>query len=382
MRALYSAALGAVLVVAGCTDPVQRRLSEGGPEESGDAPAILVGGPSKPSPTPPSPAPPLSCPAPAAPAASCDATTFTARPPPLGLYLLLDRSGSMNEPTSSGLRKWDALEGALIDFLEAPPVTELSVAAQFFPNQAPLCEPSSYESPAVSLGPVKSAASSIKWAIQSTTPEGPTPTGPALQGAIEQARRWARQQPKVSFAIVLATDGLPSSCAPLTSPALEALAAEASTASKDPPIPTFVLGILGVNDLGSGALSTLDAIARGGGTGKATRLSPDEDLPTQLAAALQKVTAARVACSFDLPSAVAKEADLGLLNVVLNGSCGRIEIPYKSGPCEGDGWRYDVDPEQGFPRAVELCSASCERYRAGDKVSLEFGCKTLGWPPG
>jgi hypothetical protein len=57
-------------------------------------------------------------------------------------------------------------------------------------------------------------------------------------------------------------------------------------------------------------------------------------------------------------------------------------LPYADGGCSGDGWRYDLDPKSGFPRAVELCPVSCERYRAGDKAALEFGCDTKGWPPG
>lgn len=356
-----------------------------GPEES-ENPTVTTGGgkkPTTPGPTATTPIKTAPCPPESPPSTTCDATSFKAVPPPLGLYLMIDRSGSMTTLTSGGETKWQALTDALQEFLKAPPVPALSVAAQFFPSYGPLCEPSAYEQPAVSLGPVSSNRGPLISAMVGVTPEGATPTGPALAGAIDQARQWSRQQPKTSFAVVLATDGLPSSCEPLLASDLEALAAEGAKAKgKDPPIPTFVIGILGVNDLGSGAGTVLDAIARGGGTGKATRLSPSADLAQQMTAALRAAASQRVACSFELPSSVASDADLSKLNVVLEGSCGRIELPYVDGACVNDGWSYDVDPKSGFPRAVELCPVSCERYRAGDQATLEFGCDTVGWPPG
>jgi hypothetical protein len=374
------------LLWLGCAETAPRRLPGAGPEES-ENPTVITGGggkkPTTPSPTATTPIKTAPCPPEAPPSTTCDATSFKAVPPPLGLYLMIDRSGSMTTLTSGGETKWQALTDALQEFLKAPPVPALSVAAQFFPSYGPLCEPSAYEQPAVSLGPVSSNRGPLISAMVGVTPEGATPTGPALAGAIEQARQWSRQQPKTSFAVVLATDGLPSSCEPLLAPDLEALAAEGAKAKgKDPPIPTFVIGILGVNDLGSGAGTVLDAIARGGGTGKATRLSPSADLAQQMTAALRAAASQRVACSFELPSSVASDADLSKLNVVLEGACGRIELPYVDGACVNDGWSYDIDPKSGFPRAVELCPVSCERYRAGDQATLEFGCDTVGWPPG
>lgn len=296
---------------------------------------------------------------------------------------MIDRSGSMKEQTSSGGTKWQALTDALQDFLKTPPISFLSIAAQFFPAGGDFCEPAMYEQPAVSLGPASKVQSTLWSAMVGMMPEGGTPTGPALAGAIEQTRAWARQQPRTSFAVVLATDGIPTACDPISAADLGALASEGVKAKgKDPPIPTFVIGILGVNDLGSDAINVLDAIAQDGGTSKAVYLSPSADLSEQMAAALRTVVSQRVACSFELPSAVATDADLSKLNVTLTGSCGRIELPYADGGCSGDGWRYDMDPKIGFPRAIELCPVSCERYRAGDKAALEFGCGTKGWPPG
>lgn len=372
------------LVVAGCSDAASRRLGDGTPGETAHPSTDTGGG--KPAPTTtstgtnttPTAAP---CPPESSPSTACASTSFKATPPPLGLYLMLDRSGSMNDPTSGGASKWQALTEAFQEFLQAPPVPSLSVAAQFFPADGAECEPTSYQSPAVSLGLASTTKGSLLSALFGVNPKGATPTGPALKGAITQARLWARQQPKMTFAVVLATDGLPSACSPLLASDLQAIAAEGATAQgKDPAIPTFVVGILGVNDIGSGALGVLDAVAQGGGTGKATRLSPSADLAEQMTAALRAVASQRVACSFELPSVIAEDADLAKLNVILEGSCGRIELPYTSGACSGDGWRYDVDPKSGFPRAVELCPVSCDRYRAGDQASLEFGCTTKGWP--
>lgn len=372
-----------LMFLVGCTEPASRYLGSGGPGET-DHPAIETGGgkpASKPTPTQTGEPPQIACPPETLPSKTCQSTSSQATPPPLGIYLMLDRSGSMLDTTSGGVSKWQALTEAFQDFLQDPPLSSLSVAAQFFPTDNPLCESASYKQPAVNLAHVSSAKGPLISALLGVTPNGLTPTGPALTGAIAQTRNWAQQQPKMSFAIVLATDGLPAGCPPLLASDLQAIATDGNTPhGKIPAIPTFVVGILGVNDIGSGAHEVLDAIAEGGGTKKATRLSPSKDLAQQMAAALRSVANQRVACSFEIPTVVAKDVDLAKLNVVLEGSCGRIEIPYVNGSCSADGWRYDIDPQNGFPRSIELCSVSCERYRSGDKVSLEFGCATQGWP--
>jgi hypothetical protein len=54
---------------------------------------------------------------------------------PLDMYVLLDRSSSMLEPTASGTTKWDAIRVALESFVQDPASSGLGVGIQYFPLQ-------------------------------------------------------------------------------------------------------------------------------------------------------------------------------------------------------------------------------------------------------
>lgn len=318
---------------------------------------------------------------------ACVAQPYTAQPPPLVLYLMIDRSGSMSDSTGTGVSKWQALGQALNSFLDSPPLASLSVAAQLFPQpDGEICSPDAYAFPLINLAPVKTVKGAVTSMMASWEPGGSTPTAPALQGAIDQARRWARDQPKSTVAVVLATDGQPSSCEPIDAAGLSVIAAEGARASTGKPaIPTFVIGMLGTNDFQSGALGLLDAIAQSGNTGSATLVNASSDLAQQMNAALRAVATRSVECSFEIPSTINKVDDLSLVNVrIESASCDarRLSyIPWKQS-CAGDGWTYDTDPDLGvLPGKIQLCSLSCERYRNGDTISIEVGCETKGWPP-
>jgi hypothetical protein len=263
----------------------------------------------------------------------------------------------------------------------------MSVGAQFFPtliagSGGDGCDSKRYADPYVDIQPVASGRSHVASAMGSLVPDGSTPMGPALIGAVAGARAWATGHPKATAVVVLATDGLPSGCSPTNAAGLAAIAA--GGAAGTPPLATFVIGILGTNDVASGALGTLDAIAQAGGTSQALVVDPSEDLASQMASALRAVAAQGVACSFALPSSI-DAASLAMVNVALeSAACGRHVLDYvpPGGACDGDGWRYDVDPALGqLPSKVLLCATTCERFRAGDQASLEVGCATKGWPP-
>lgn len=316
---------------------------------------------------------------------ACAADSFEAAPSPLSLYLMIDRSGSMLNLTGAGPSKWDALRDAFGDVLAAPPVDNLSVAAQFFPSfTGDICNAAAYAEPVVGLKSAGSARALLLSAM-SEKPDGTTPTGPALEGALSQARLWARQRPDEATAVVLATDGQPTECSPIAAGDLASLAAAALVDSpQQPGVPTFVVGILGVNDLGSGARQDLDAIARSGGTGAATLVDPSRDVTAQFADALRSVATRGVSCALALPAAVDDIGKLSLVNVALTSdACGRRVLSYvdEAADCgSGDGWTYDVDPASGqLPKKAVLCPLSCERYRAGAQASIEVGCLTQGW---
>src|SRR5262249_24736549 len=63
----------------------------------------------------------------------CAATTTNAKQIPLDLFIMLDRSDSMNAPTASGKSEWDAVTSAITAFVhQGAPVAGIGVGIQFF----------------------------------------------------------------------------------------------------------------------------------------------------------------------------------------------------------------------------------------------------------
>ena len=64
----------------------------------------------------------------------CSATMTAAEPVPLDLYVLMDSSKSMLDPTSAGPSKWDAVKSALNMFFADPAANGLGIALKYFPQ--------------------------------------------------------------------------------------------------------------------------------------------------------------------------------------------------------------------------------------------------------
>ncbi|MBW2522835.1 MAG: hypothetical protein JRI23_01605 [Deltaproteobacteria bacterium] len=70
--------------------------------------------------------------------ATCAGESSSAQPVPLDMYIMLDRSGSMNEETGvAGVTKWDAVTTGLSAFFADSESAGLGVALQFFPLNKP-----------------------------------------------------------------------------------------------------------------------------------------------------------------------------------------------------------------------------------------------------
>ncbi|MBN1611083.1 MAG: VWA domain-containing protein [Polyangiaceae bacterium] len=65
--------------------------------------------------------------------AACAAEDTPAEPVPLDIYLMLDISGSMLDPTQDSTAKWDAIKNALTSFLQDSGSEGISVGIQYFP---------------------------------------------------------------------------------------------------------------------------------------------------------------------------------------------------------------------------------------------------------
>jgi Mg-chelatase subunit ChlD len=243
------------------------------------------------------------------------------------------------------------------------------------------CDVPSYAAPAVPFAALTGAAPSLISSLTMRQPDGRTPTGPALSGAVQAARARAVAVPDHKVAVVLVTDGLPTECTPLDIPAIAAVAADGATGT--PAVPTFVIGVFGPDEAAT-ARPNLDALAGAGATGTAVVIDTSQDVTKALQAALNRIRTTAVACSFQIPQATMGAIDFRKVNVQVSSSGGTTStIGYVNGKASCDptrgGWYYDVDPATGQPSTIIACDATCTQLRgdATARVDVVLGCQTI-----
>lgn len=141
---------------------------------------------------------------------ACAASHVEATGLPLDLYLMVDRSGSMDSNN-----KWQNQEAALKAFLNDAKSAGLWIAMGFFPkndsyNMSPNCNGALYVTPKVQWAELPGAANTLISAIAGEDPNGSfTPTADALNGVLKGARDRQLQEPLHVVAAVIVSDGEP-----------------------------------------------------------------------------------------------------------------------------------------------------------------------------
>lgn len=238
------------------------------------------------------------------------------------------------------------------------------------------CDVDGYAEADVPISPLPEAAELLVSSIDSQEPEGLTPTGPAIQGAIDHARAWALENPDHTVVTLLATDGLPTECAPLEIPNVAGLAASGVQGS--PSIRTFVVGVFGPND--PDARANLDSIARSGGTESAFLVDTSRDVTMQFLDALSRIRGSLLSCDLPIPEPTGGDPlDYYRVNVEL--TIGSTTTPLFKGAseaaCDADGgWFYDSDPAVTAPTRIILCPTTCQSAQASTDASIQIqlGC--------
>jgi len=243
------------------------------------------------------------------------------------------------------------------------------------------CTNTAYATPAVGIGALPGNAKALVSSIDATTPEGRTPTAPALGGAIDEATAWSKANQSHRVIAVLATDGLPTECTPTDIQSVAAIASAGVAAT--PSISTFVIGVFGPDDTDSP--SNLDAIAAAGGTTKAIIVDTSGDVTQQFQAALNAIRgSALVSCDFQVPPSTGSGAlDFGKVNLEVTGSNGQkeqlvyVDDDAACATATSDAWHYDVDPATSTPQRIIVCPSACSKIEAdvGAVVNLQIGCK-------
>ncbi len=309
---------------------------------------------------------------------SCAAATAEAELKPVYLVFLLDESGSMGDGEHGDRKqKWDPVTSALKAFFADPASAGITASLTLFPldktqsgpavDSIPAdCNSAVYEPPVVKPTELPDAKAFAD-AITKVEPpnEFGTPTLPALTGTISYAESLLAEDDTRKVAVVMVTDGDPVSCDGNT---ISATAAAASAVADH--IPTYVIGV-------GESLTSLHAIAKGGGTDKAFIVSLDdpEQTRTDLLDAVELIRGKAISCELDIPAPPAgKKLDPDKVNVHYSGTS-QTDTSLKYGTtCKGDvAWHYD-DPAQ--PTKILLCDDTCAIVKADSKAKLgvEFAC--------
>jgi hypothetical protein len=257
-----------------------------------------------------------------------------------------------------------------------------------------VCTAASYGTPVVPMTTLPAGAQALTEALNARMPDGFTPTGPALTGAIQFAQAHQTANPTHKVAIVLVTDGMPGGFIPNSPPPactpgdVMGVSTLVQTGSMGtPPIPTFVIGVFGpcdVVDQNIKPQENLDSWAASGGTSKAILIRTDGDVVAELKKALTDIRTSAIKCRYETPKPGEATVDYGLVNVTFTAapSMPATTLNYVTNAAGCDptagGWYYDVDPKTGAkPTEIITCDQSCTAFQsAGNEsvVNVVYGC--------
>ena len=273
-----------------------------------------------------------------------------------------------------------------------------------------VCDVTAYATPVVPIaalsGSTAGQAMTLMTSLGQHTPDGYTPTGPALKGAIQYAQQYAQGHPGHKVAVVLVTDGLPLAytdyfdtatgiiypgfprpeCNPSDIPGIAAVAAAGNApAAGTPAVPTFVIGVASHDELVSFA-DKLNQIATGGGTAPAIQIDTSQNVSQTLQAKLTDIRTKVIACDYQIPTS---GVSFDKVNVSFSNGGSDTSIGHVTGAdgttgaaCDArGGWYYDKDVKNdaGTPSKITVCPATCQMFQANlsGKVNIVLGCPTI-----
>jgi Mg-chelatase subunit ChlD len=309
---------------------------------------------------------------------ACAGSVAEAKPVPVNLYIMLDRSGSM------GGTKWSKTTAGLIGFIQSPASAGLRVALNYFPAiTGNDCDPLSYSTPHVGLGtltsdsaPADAQEQKLVDSLSTTATTGLTPMHPAFVGTLGFCTSLAKKTPNEKVIAVLVTDGSPTGCAnsggTVTSEIINKIAALAASGYADtPPIITFTIGLEGSKE------AELKQIAQAGG-GEAFFIG-STNLEQELTQKLLLISGGTIACEYLVPESTSgTPADPTKVNVSFFPGIGSPEDLLKVDDpayCIPNGWYYD-DPDN--PTRIILCPETCSAAQGDPSAKIEIlvGCET------
>jgi len=297
-------------------------------------------------------------------AAFCASAEYSSGARDLAIYILLDRSESMQNDD-----KWIQASAALAAFVNDPATQGVAVALGYYPHDFE-CDSSSYVAPAVFATGLPEAAPSLIASLAAQSPAGGTPTRPALHGAIQFSRALMLAEPTRRMVVALVSDGAPTTC---DSTPESAAAVAADGVSGTPQVLTYAIG------LRKGAVGDLELLAAKGGTGKPVLVSDGPGAGQELVDALRALRQGQTECRFAVPQVSSSRVTANDLRVAFrSGESGGIVAATRvsaSAECTGASGGYFLRGDDA-PTEVVLCPALCEllRNQPGSEVTVVAGC--------
>jgi hypothetical protein len=298
---------------------------------------------------------------------------------PFNMLILFDQSSSMTTfldgvaPPS----RWDAVTGALVDFFQSSDAQPLSIGLAYFEQIDKTtfmtsCRVEDYATPEVEIAPMSSPGQvqALVDSIGRHAPTGLTPTGPALQGALDYAKAYTMRNPGRQTMVVLATDGIPTQCMPDSSYNIGQMIAGPAFMGT-PSVRTFVVAA-------ASNLGPLAAISQAGGTGQPVLVTDPKSTADLIRTAFQRLSRTNFSCSYAIPpGGEGGRTDPGMVNVVVRsqGQPDRVLKLFANASNCGDGWYYD-NPAR--PENIMLCPDTCNNLFNGE-LRIVVGC--AGPPP-
>jgi hypothetical protein len=241
------------------------------------------------------------------------------------------------------------------------------------------CDSGAYEASSVPVVELPIGARAVGRALARRSPSGGTPMRPAVEGAIVALRNHLAGHPGQRGIVVLATDGVPGSCARNTVTDVAAVLQTARTSM--PGISSYVIGVSTPDE--ATERMALNQLATAGGTGMPFVISATERLSQRFLETLNQIRGQALPCEFTIPApAMGTMIDFAKVNVQIKNGATSDDVLYAASAARCDatrgGWYYDLDPAMGTPTRIIACPATCAKLKAQNEASVElkFGCKT------
>jgi hypothetical protein len=335
------------------------------------------------------------------PDAACATGTASAALSGVNMFVMFDRSSSMNDRgNDAGESRWELASAALTAFFADPEAAGLKLALRFFPHDKPAdgcrqnlddnddmsgCNVNSCAMPLVGLGtltadlaPTDMHEKALTDATMASSPgmagQG-TPIYAALAGALQWTATQRMTTPTENSVVVLVTDGEPNGC----DTNIDHIAALASDALAANGTRTYAIGLTGSRE------ADMDAIAEAGGTMQGIFVSDGANAQQELLAALGAIRGQVLDCDFPMPQPKPGiDVDPNLINVNYTPSGGAqttlTQVANADACGAGQSWYYD---NVAAPTRIILCKSTCDTITSDTMASLQIllGCATSSEVP-